>query len=150
MGLAEQIKGDLEQSIRKQDKVRCSTLRMLLSSIHNAEIDQQHKALDDAGILGAVAKEAKKRRESIEAFEKGNRPDLVAQEKAELDILSGYLPKQMNRDEIIAAAKKIISDIGAKGPGDKGKVMGQLMPQTKGKADGKEVSDIVSELLSST
>lgn len=150
MGLAEQIRGDLEQSIRKQDKVRCSTLRMLLSSIHNAEIDQQHKALDDAGILGVVAKEAKKRRESIEAFEKGNRPDLVAQEKAELDILSGYLPKQMNRDEIIAAAKKIISDIGAKGPGDKGKVMGQLMPQTKGKADGKEVSDIVSELLSST
>jgi len=149
MGLAEQIKGDLEQSIRKQDKLRCSTLRMLLSSIHNVEIDQHHKALDDAGILGVVAKEAKKRRESIEAFEKGNRPDLVAQEKAELDILSNYLPKQMDRDEIIAIAKKIISDTGAKGPGDKGKVMGQLMPQTKGKADGKEVSDIVSELLSS-
>lgn len=148
MGLAEQIKGDLDQALRKQDKIRCSTLRLLLSSIHNAEIDQQHKALDDAGVIGVVAKEAKKRRESIEAYEKGNRPDLVAQEKAELDILSGYLPKQMSRDEIMAAAKKIIADMGAKSPGDKGKVMSQLMPQTKGKADGKEVSDIVTELLS--
>jgi len=148
MSLAEQIKGDLEQAIRKQDKLRCSTLRMLLSSIHNAEIDKQHKALDDAGIIEIVAKEIKKRRESIEAYEKGNRQDLVAQEKSELEILSGYLPEQMSRDDIIAAAQKIISDIGAKGPGDKGKVMGQLMPQTKGKADGKEVSDIVSELLS--
>lgn len=149
MGLAEQIKGDLEQALRKQDKIRCSTLRMLLSSIHNAEIDKQHKALDDAGVIEIVVKEAKKRRESIEAFEKGNRPDLVAQEKAELDILSAYLPPQMSRDEIIAAAKKIVADLGAKGPGDKGKVMGQLMPHTKGKADGKEVSDIVTELLSS-
>jgi hypothetical protein len=122
---------------------------MLLSSIHNAEIDKQHKALDDAGVIEIVVKEAKKRRESIEAFEKGNRPDLVAQEKAELDILSAYLPPQMSRDEIIAAVKKIVADLGAKGPGDKGKVMGQLMPHTKGKAVGKEVSDIVTELLSS-
>ncbi len=148
MGLAEQIKSDLEQAIRQKDKVRCSTLRMLVSSIHNAEIDQQHKALDDAGIISVVSKEAKKRRESIEAYEKGNRPDLVAQEKSELEILSGYLPKQMSRDEIITTAQKVIADMGAKGPGDKGKVMGQLMPHTKGKADGKEVSDIVSELLS--
>jgi hypothetical protein len=149
MGMEEQIKSDLEQALRKQDKIRCSTLRMLLSSIHNAEIDNQRKALDDPGVIEMVAKEAKKRRESIEAFEKGNRPDLVAQEKAELDILSSYLPQQMSRNEIIAAAKKIIADIGSKGPGDKGKVMKQLIPQTKGKADGKEVSDIVTELLSS-
>lgn len=148
MSLAEQIKSDLGQSIRQKDSLRCSTLRLLLSSIHNAEIDKQHKALDDAGIIEVVAREAKKRRESIEAYEKGNRPDLVAQEKKELEILSGYLPKQMSRDDIIAAAQKVIADTGAHGPGDKGKVMGQLMPQTKGKADGKAVSDIVSELLS--
>jgi uncharacterized protein YqeY len=148
MGLVEQIRSDLEQAIRQKDNLRCTTLRMLISSIHNAEIDQQHKALDDAGIGSVVAKEIKKRRESIEAFEKGNRPDLVAKEKSELDILSKYLPPQMSRDEIIAAAKQAITEAGAKGAGDKGKVMGKLMPQTKGKADGKEVSDIVTELLS--
>lgn len=148
MGLVEQIRSDLEQAIRQKDNLRCTTLRMLISSIHNAEIDQQHKALDDAGIGIVVAKEIKKRRESIEAFEKGNRPDLVAKEKSELDILSKYLPPQMSRDEIIAAAKQAIAEAGAKGAGDKGKVMGKLMPQTKGKADGKEVSDIVTELLS--
>ena len=148
MGLVEQIRSDLEQAIRQKDNLRCTTLRMLISSIHNAEIDQQHKALDDAGIGIVVAKEIKKRRESIEAFEKGNRPDLVAKEKSELDILSKYLPPQMSRDEIIAAAKQAIAEAGAKGAGDKGKVMSKLMPQTKGKADGKEVSDIVTELLS--
>jgi uncharacterized protein YqeY len=148
MSLTEQIKGDLEQAIRQRDNLRCSTLRMLISSIHNAEIEQQHKALDDTGIVTIVAKEIKKRRESIEAFEKGNRPDLVEKEKTELTILSKYLPQQLSRDDIIAAAKKIIDTVGARSTSDKGKVMGQLMPLMKGKADGKEVSDIVAELLS--
>lgn len=148
MGLIEQIRSDLDQSIRQRDNLRCTTLRLLISSIHNIEIDQQHKTLDDTGIGSVVAKEIKKRRESIEAFEKGNRPDLVAKEKAELDILSKYLPQQMSRDEIIAAARQVIAEIGARGAGDKGKVMGKLISQTKGKADGKEVSDIVTELLS--
>ena len=149
MGLAEQIKNDLTQALKQKDALCCSTLRMLLSSIHNAEIDQQHKALDDAGIASVVSREIKKRRESIEAFEKGNRPDLVAKEKTELDILSQYLPPQMTHEEITAIAKQVIAEVGAKSPGDKGKVMGKLMPHTKGKADGKEVSDIVTELLSS-
>jgi uncharacterized protein YqeY len=148
MGLSEQIKKDLEQAIRQRDTIRSTTLRMLMSSIQNAEIDQQHKALDDAGIAGVVAKEIKKRRESIEAFEKGNRPDLVDKEKTELNILSPYLPQQMSRDEIVDIAKKVIAEVAPNGPGDKGKVMSKLMPQTKGKADGKEVSDIVTELLS--
>ena len=148
MGLIEQIKSDLDQSIRQKDNLRCTTLRLLLSSIHNAEIDQQHQALDDAGIGSIVAKEIKKRRESIEAFEKGNRPELAAQEKNELDILSKYLPQQMSHDEIVAAAKQVIADVGARSPGDKGKVMGKLIAQTKGKADGREVNDIVTELLS--
>ena len=150
MSLSEQIRSELEQALRQKDTLRCSTLRLLLSSIHNAEIDQQHKALDDAGVATVVAKEIKKRRESIEAFEKGNRPDLVAKEKNELDILAKYLPQQMSRDEIIAIAKQVIAEVGARSPGDKGKVMGKLMPQTKGKADGKEVNDIVTELLSQT
>ncbi len=91
MALAQRIRADLEQSLRKGDKLRCSVLRMLLSSVRNAEIAQQ-KDLDDGGIIPVIEKEAKMRRESIEAFEKGNRPDLVAKEKAELGILLEFLP----------------------------------------------------------
>jgi uncharacterized protein YqeY len=149
MSLLEKIQNEMKEALRKGDQVRLSVLRMALSSINYAEIEQQKK-LDDAAVLTVLAKEAKKRRESIEAFEKGNRPELAAKEKAELAILSEYLPAQMCRDEIVVLARKIISDTGAKGPGDKGKVMAQLMPQTKGKADGKLVSDIVIELLSSS
>ena len=149
MTLAERIRSDLEQALRRTDKVRCSVLRLVLAGIRNAEIDQQ-KTLDDAGILGVMDKEAKKRRESIEAFQKGNRQDLVAQEKAELAILLEYLPEQMSRDEIVVAARKVISELGATSPSDRGRVMSQLMPQVKGRAQGQEVSAVVSELLSTT
>jgi uncharacterized protein YqeY len=147
MALAQKIRNDLEQSIRKDDKRRCLVLRSVLASIRNAEIAQQ-KDLDDSGILVVLDKEAKMRRESIEAFEKGNRPDLVANEKAELAILLEYLPEQMSREEIAAAARKVISELGATSQKDKGKVMSQLMPQLRGRAQGQEVSDVVSELLS--
>jgi uncharacterized protein len=149
MTLAQKIRSDLEQSIRKEDKRRCLVLRSVLASIRNAEIAQQ-KDLDDSGILVVINKEAKMRRESIEAFEKGNRPDLVANEKAELAILLEYLPEQMSREEIAAAVRKVISELGATSQKDKGKVMSQLMPQLRGRAQGQEVSDVVSELLSST
>ncbi|MGA7678362.1 MAG: GatB/YqeY domain-containing protein [Dehalococcoidia bacterium] len=149
MTLAQKIRTDLEQSIRKEDKRRCLVLRSVLASIRNAEIAQQ-KDLDDSGILIVIDKEAKMRHESIEAFEKGNRPDLVANEKAELAILLEYLPEQMSREEIAAAARKVISELGATSQKDKGKVMSQLMPQLRGRAQGQEVSDVVSELLSST
>jgi uncharacterized protein YqeY len=149
MTLAQKIRTDLEQSIRKDDKRRCLVLRSVLASIRNAEIAQQ-KDLDDSGILVVIDKEAKMRRESIEAFEKGNRPDLVANEKAELAILLEYLPEQMSREEIAAAARKVISELGATSQKDKGKVMSQLMPQLRGRAQGQEVSDVVSEILSST
>lgn len=149
MTLAEKIRGDLEQSIRKEDKLRRSVLRLVLSSMRNAEIAQQ-KTLDDTGIIGVIEKEAKMRRESIEAFEKGNRPDLVANEKAELSVLMEYLPEQMSHEEIVAAARKVIDELGATEPKDKGKVMSQLIPQLKGKARGQEISEVVSGLLSST
>ena len=148
MTLAQKIRGDLDGAIRQKDKVRCSVLRLALASMKNAEIAQQ-KTLDEDGILGVIDKEAKQRRESIEAFERGNRQDLVAQEKSELDILLEYLPEQMSHEEIVDAARKVISEIGATGPKDKGKVMSQLMPQLKGKAQGQEVNAVVSELLSS-
>lgn len=149
MTLAQKIRGDLNEAIRQKDKVRCSVLRLALASIKNAEIAQQ-QTLDEADILGVIEKEAKQRRESIEAFERGNRQDLVAQEKAELDILLEYLPEQMSHEEIVDAARKVVSETGATGPKDKGKVMSQLMPQLKGKAQGQEVNAVVSELLSST
>jgi len=117
--------------------------------MHNAEIAQQKK-LDEAGVLIVIDKEAKMRRESIEAFEKGNRPDLVAKEKAELAILLEYLPEQMSRDQIVEAARKVINELGASSPKDRGKVMFQLMPQLRGKAQGQEVSDVVNQLLSGT
>ena len=149
MTLTQKSRTDLEQSLKRRDNLRCLVLRSVLASIRNAEISQQ-KDLDDSGILIVIDKEAKMRRESIEAFEKGDRPDLVANEKAELAILLEYLPEQMSREDIVAAARKIISELGATSMKDKGKVMSQLMPQLRGRAQGQEVSDVVSEILSST
>ena len=147
MSLAERIRSDLAQAIKQNDKERRSALRLILAGLQNEE-KSQRKTLDDAGVIDVLTREVKKRRESIEAFEQGNRPDLVAQEKAALDIISDYMPQQMSNDEVIAAAKKVIEEVGATGPGDKGKVMSQLVPQTKGRAEGKIVNDIVTELLS--
>jgi len=146
MALKDSIQEALRGALKQQRRVEVSTLRLLLSEIKNAEIAQQ-KPADDNKVLDVVTKEVKRRRESIEAFKKGNRSDLVAQEEAELAVLMSYLPEQMSRAEVMAAARQVIDAVGAKGPSDKGKVMSQLMPQLKGKADGKEVSEIVSELL---
>ena len=122
-------------------------LRSLLSSMNYAEIAKQKK-LDDAGVIEVIAREIKQRKESIEAYQQGNRPDLVAKEKAEMVILQEYMPAQMSRDEIVAIVQQVLQEVGAKGPGDKGKVMQKLMPQVKGKADGGEVNKIVVELMS--
>ena len=146
--LKDKIQEALKGALKKQQRVEVSTLRLLLAEIKNAEIAQQ-KPADDNKVLDVIAKEVKRRRESIEAFKKWNRGDLVAQEEAELTVLMSYLPEQMSRAEIMTAAQRVVEAIGAKGPNDKGKVMAQLMPQLKGKADGKEVSDMVSELLAS-
>jgi uncharacterized protein YqeY len=146
MTLKDNIQEALKGALKRQQRVEIATLRLLLSEIKNAEIAQQ-KPADDNKVLDVITKEVKRRRESIEAFKKGNRSDLVAQEEAELAVLMSYLPEQMSRAEIMAAAQQAVDAVGAKGPSDKGKVMSQLMPQLKGKADGKEVSEIVSELL---
>ena len=146
MTLKEKIQEALKGALKLHQGVEVSTLRLLLSEIRYAEIAQQRPA-DDGKVLDVIAREAKRRRESIEAFRGGNRSDLAKQEEAELAILMSYLPKQMSREEIVAAAREAMDMVGAKGPSDKGKVMGQLMPQLKGKADGREVSEIISELL---
>ena len=146
MPLLDKINTDLKAAMRAKEEIRLLVLRTLLSSINYAEIAKQKK-LDDGGIIEVVGKEIKQRRESIEAYDKGNRPDLSAKEKAELAILQEYMPAQMSREEITAIVEKVIAEVGPKGPGDKGRVMQKLMPQVKGKADGNEVNSIVTDLL---
>ena len=148
VSLKEKLGSDLKQAMRSGDKVRRSVIRLVLAAIKNAEIAQQ-TTLEDTDILGVIAKEARQRQESIAAFKDGNRQDLVVQEEAELAVLQEYLPEQMSREEVIAAARQVIEEVGAGGPGDKGKVMSRLIPQLKGKADGREINAVVTELLSS-
>ena len=105
--------------------------------------------MEDSDVLGIIAKEARQHQESIEAFKQGNRHDLVAQEEGELAILQEYLPRQVTRDEIVAEARRVIEEVGAQGAGDKGKVMPKLIAQLKGRADGREINAVVTELLGS-
>jgi len=143
MSLHEKLNTDLKAAMRARDELRMLVLRSLLSSMNYAEIAKQKK-LDDGGVIEVIGREIKQRRESIEAYEKGNRKDLADKEKAEMAVLQEYMPAQMGRDEIVSIVKAVIAEVGAKGPGDKGKVMQKLMPQVKGKADGSEVNNIVT------
>ena len=145
--LKEKLSADLKQAMKGGDTVRRSVIRLVLAAVKNAEIAKQ-AALEDGDILGVIAKEVKQRQESIEAFRQGNRQDLVAKEEAELAVLQEYLPEQMTRDEVLAEARRIIEEVGAQGPRDKGKVMPKLIAQLKGRADGREINEVVTELLS--
>jgi len=145
--LKQKLNDDLRQALREGNKPKVSAIRLLLSAIKNAEI-ARIGTLEEADIFGVIGKEVRQRQESIEAFKKGSRADLVSQEEAEMAVLQSYLPKQMGRDEIIAEARKIIAEVGATGPGDKGKVMPKLIAALKGKADGREINAVVTELLS--
>ena len=146
MTLQERLTADLKEALKRRDNTRRSVIRMVLAGIRNAEI-AKGAPLDDAGVTAVLARDVKQHRESIGAFSKGNRQDLVAKEEAELAILFEYLPEQMSREEIVTVARQVVEQVGAKGPGDKGKVMSRLMPELKGRADGREVSDVVYELL---
>ncbi|HUT67866.1 MAG TPA: GatB/YqeY domain-containing protein [Dehalococcoidales bacterium] len=145
--LKRRITDDLKQAMKSGDTVKRNTIRLLIASVNNAEIAKQ-AALDKGDILGVIARDVKRHQESIDAFKLGKRQDLVDKEEAEMAILQGYLPKQMTREEVVAAAKEVIGVVGAQGPGDKGKVMKELMPKLKGMADGKEINEVVTELLS--
>ena len=146
--MKQKLMDDLKQAMRSRDKLRLSVIRLVMSAVKNTEIARRAD-LSDADILGVIAKEARQRQESIAAFKQGNRHDLVAREEAELAILQEYLPEQMTREEIIAAARRVIEEVGAQGPGDKGKVMPKIITQLKGRADGREINAVVTELLSS-
>lgn len=163
MALKEKINQDLIVALKSREKERALVLRTLNAAIKNAEIVKRSKfaktedntekliaasALNDEEIIDAIASQIKQRRDSIVEYEKGARPDLVASEKAEIDILSRYMPEQMSEEEIRKVVASAIANTGAAGPKDMGKVMGALMKEVKGKADGTLVSKIVKELLS--
>ena len=148
MTLDEKLQEDLKDAMRKGDTVRRSVIRFLRSRIHDEEIARQTK-LDDDAVIDVLGKEVRQRLESIEAFTKGNRPELVEKEEAELALVRGYMPAQLSDEEIAALARAAIQEVGATGPQDLGKVMGRIMPQVRGKSDGRAVSRIVQELLKS-
>ena len=151
---------DLKQSMREKNEIKTSTIRLLISAVRYAQMKKQdtefnkHPDADlkqitmtDADILGVVAKEINQREDSIAAYKAGNRQDLVDKETAEMKILQSYMPQQMSREEIVAEAKKMVAEVGAKGPTDKGKVMGKLVAQLKGKADGRIINEVVTDIL---
>jgi|TARA_B110000263_G_C15253589_1_gene485345 uncharacterized protein YqeY len=148
MELLTRLNEDLKDAMRQHDIVRRTVLRSIKSDIHNEEIEQR-QLLSEQSVITVIAKQVKQRRESIEEFKKGKRQDLVTKEESELDVLMAYLPAQLEKEELIAMAKSVIDDMSAKGIMDKGIVMGKLMPEVRGKADGSLVNSVVTELLTS-
>lgn len=136
----------MRDAMRARDERRTTTLRMALAAAHNQRI-ARGRELTDEEVTEVVGREVKTRRESIDVYRGAGREDRAAAEEAEVEILSEFLPEQLTDDEIEALARAAIAETGAAGPGDTGKVMGQVAPQTKGRADGRRVSDIVRRLL---
>jgi hypothetical protein len=148
MSLKDQLADDLKDAIRQRDEPRKIAIRMAIWAIKNAEVEKG-AALGDADVLSILGREAKRRRESIAEFGKAGRQDLVDKEQAELNVLQAYLPAQMGHDEIAQAAREVIAELGAAGPGDKGKVMPVLIGRLAGRAEGREINEVVTELLAS-
>lgn len=149
MGLKEKIENDFKKALENKESEKISILRLLKAALKNREIllRAKDKELDDNEIIQVISHEIKKRRESIAAFKKGNRLDLAEKEEKEIAILKEYLPEQLSDDKIKEIVKEKISEIGALGPSDFGKVMGVLMKELKGKADGAKVAEIVKKQL---
>ena len=149
MSLRDQLTGDLKTALKSSDETRKGTLRLLLAALKQAEIDKRPAgALDEGEVLAVIQKEAKSRRESIADAQRANRADLVAMNETELHVIESYLPKQLTREELVELARAAIAETGAGGPQQMGAVMKLLTLRTKGRADGKLVSDVVRELLS--
>ena len=149
--LHQKISNDLKEALKGGNQTKISTLRMVLSSLHNKEIEKKGKGqepkLTEEETIEVLMNEAKKRKESNEAYLKGNRNDLADKEKKELEIITIYLPKQLSEEEIKKIVQETIQKIGAQSEKDFGKVMGLLMKELKGKADTKLVSQIVKKSL---
>jgi len=148
MATLDTIKADLTETLKAGDTAKALSLRYLLAEIHNAEIAKGKDAvLTEEELAAVLQKQAKQRQESIEAYQKGGRDDLVRKEQGELELIKGYLPEQLGEDQIRELAQTAIQETGAAGAADMGKVMGALMPKVQGQADGSVVSRIVKELL---
>lgn len=128
------------------EKIKVSTIRMILAGIKNAEIAKRGE-LDEDELLSVLAREAKRRKEAIEEFKKGNRQDLVDKETQELKVIESYLPEQLSEEDVRKIITEVMQEVGASSPGDLGRVMGRVMPRLKGRADGKLVNQIVREAL---
>lgn len=147
MSLKEQLNDAMKQSMKAQDSLRLSAVRMIRSMVKNREIELKHE-LDDQGVIEVISTLVKQRRESIRLYKEGNRQDLVDKEEAELSILSGFLPEQLTTEKITELVLQVIRETGAQGIKEMGRVMKTLTPLTTGRADGKAVSDIVRQQLS--
>lgn len=148
MPIEESVDHDLIAAMKAKNAEKVSTLRLVKSAIGNTKIEKKKNTLEDAEVVEILQRQVKQRKESIESFEKAGRKDLSEKEQRELSILQIYLPKQLDDAEIKSLAQKAVVQSGAKIKADAGKVMKELMPHVKGKADGKRVNEIVLSLLS--
>jgi uncharacterized protein YqeY len=146
MSLKEKLSEDLKQAMKAKDETKVRTIRLLIAAIKNFEVEKLGQATDD-DVLQIMSKEVKKRLESIEMYRQAKREDLAIEEENELKIIKSYMPEQMGEDQIRELAKKLIQQYNLSSPKDIGTVMKLIMPQVKGKADGKLVNKIVQELL---
>jgi uncharacterized protein YqeY len=146
MSLKDQITEDMKTAMRAKDSERLGTIRLLLAACKQKEVDER-VVLDDAAVVGLVDKLIKQRKDSIEAFRKAERTDLADKEEAEIKVLQAYLPQRMAPDEVLAAVKSIVAELGASGPGDMGKVMGVVKTRLAGKAEMSAVSTAVKTAL---
>ena len=146
MTMRDRLEDDIRQSMRNRDQARVDALRFLKAAVQAAE-KTAGKDLDDEAMEVVTSKQVNDRRESIRMFKLGNRTDLVAKESAELTVLEEYLPPQLAHGELTELIQGIVAELGATSIKDKGKVMGRLMPQVRGKADGAQVNEIVTQIL---
>ncbi|WP_206830899.1 GatB/YqeY domain-containing protein [Alicyclobacillus fructus] len=146
MAFLDQLNDDLKQAMRDKDKIRLSVIRMVKSAAKNREIELG-RALTDDDVVAVIQKEIKQRRDSLQAFRDANRTDLIEQAEREIAVLESYLPAQLGDDEIAELAKDVMTRVGASGKADMGKVMRELMPAVRGRADGRRVQQIVESLL---
>ena len=148
MTMKTRLSDDMKQAMRDKDVLRRDVIRYLRSEVRNQEIREQ-KELDDTGVIQVLSRQAQQRRDSIEVYRDADRQDLVEKEESELSVILSYLPQQMTSEEITSLVQQVVAEVGASGPADMGKVMGAIMPQVRGKAEGREVNAIVQKTLRS-
>ncbi|HQE91620.1 MAG TPA: GatB/YqeY domain-containing protein [Anaerolineae bacterium] len=146
MSLKEQLQHDLQTAMRARDERRKSVLRMALTAIQLAEVEERGE-LSDAGVVNAIRKEVRRREDALEMIRQSGRDDIIAEDEAQLEILRSYLPQLLTAEEVAVIAREVIAEAGAASPADMGKVMKLLIPRVQGKADGRMVSQVVRDLL---